>query len=248
MTITSNPMKLMRQFSDLQADLSGKDSKLAQWERNGNTYPSQGVADSFKATAADLDAATLGLMDLHPDKAELHSQLKSATLWVARSGGKISGMANNQDTFGRGWSNTLDSSVKTTQACVDATLEDASGATAEKPNPLKVAKSLADLQSNLTRWDANLTSWQREGNTYPSRSVEESIDGLASALYDARNQMRALHPDQTALIDSLGKNSLWVSSNAGKISNMANHHPLLEGAGPKPWTTPLAMFERRWRC
>lgn len=219
MNVTSNPMQLVKQFSDLQANLNRKDSQLSQWQHN--TYPHPDVADAFSSTAADLDTASLGMMDLHPDRTDLQERLKQATLKVARDGGQIGNMARNRITFGSGWSGSLDRSIETTRMATDAAIETPSGTVSQKPNPLKVMKSLSELQSSLSRWDATLTEWQNDRNTYPAQGVDENFDRLASQLYDARNQMRALHPEQAELINSLGRNSRWVSSTAGNIDTMA---------------------------
>lgn len=235
MNVTSNPLKLVKKFSDLQADLSGKDSSLTEWERNGRIYPRPDVATGFSNTAATLDEATLGMIDLHPDKSDLHQQLKEATLKVARNGGKIDNMADHRITFGHGWSSSLDRSIEVSRRATEAATEPSSGAVAEKPNPLKVMKSLSELQSELSRWDAKLTQWQSNYNTYPSRGVDENFDRMAGQLYDARKQMRALHPEQSELIDALGKNSRWVSATAGNIDVMSSHRQTF-GSG---WSSTL---------
>lgn len=103
------------------------------------------------------------------------------------------------------------------------------------PTPANLMKRFADLQADLGRWDANLTNWQHDGNTYPSHNVQDSFDALSDRMDDVRVDLRDLHPEATDLLRSLKRDTLSLARIAGKTDVMADQG-ITFGHG---WSTTL---------
>lgn len=237
MYIASSPVKLVKSFSDSKADLSRMDGNLTQWENNGRTYPGSGVQDSFKQMARDLDDATTDFKDQRPDQVELARDLKRDTLNLGYDAGMTRGMYQSSSTFGSGWSKDMDPAIASTQKAIDVLTDTQAPGDAAPvpPKPLKVMKDLSDVQADLTRWDANFTQWQSNGHIYPNRSVSSDVLEVAGKLYDARDAVRALHPEETELIKRLQQDIIHVAGNAGQTRHMYNQSSTF-GSG---WSTSL---------
>ena len=93
----------------------------------------------------------------------------------------------------------------------------------QPPTPMQLMRQLSDVQSKLTRWDANFSQWESNGRTYPSSSVHKNVFKVAEDLYDARNAFRQLHPEQTDLLNNLQGDIIKVASDAGATKHMNNH-------------------------
>jgi len=198
------------------------DGNLTQWEHSRRTYPHPSVRDSFTSMATDLDNATLALKDLHPEATGLMDNLKEDTLNLGVNAGMTGAMSRSSSVFGSGWSRDLDSSIEDTRQALDLATQPAEPGQSTPPDPLEVLKDLSDVQADLTRWDASFTQWQNSGRIYPSPGVSQELKEVAGALYDARDAVRALHPDQTELLKSLQKDIIKVASNAGTTRHMSS--------------------------
>lgn len=224
MRIAPNPIKLVKSFSDVKADLSRMDGNLTQWQYDGNTYPGSNVDDSIRELARDLDDATLGLHDLHPGQNSLLDNLRSDTLDLAFHAGVTGSMNQQRTTFGSGWSGLMDPSISHSSQAMDVITDGVEGDGEDgPPNPLKLLKDLSEVQSDLTRWDANFTQWQADGRTYPSRDVSKNLLQVAGELYDARTDFRELYPEQKELLNDLQGDIFNVAGDAGATKNMSSH-------------------------
>jgi hypothetical protein len=223
MNVRPNPIKLVKSFSDVKSDMSRMDGNLTQWEHNGRTYPGSTTDDRFREMARDLDEVTLGLSDLHPSEEGLLSNLKRDTLNLGFNAGMTNSMSQRRTTFGSGWRNTMDPGIADADRAIDVITQAEESEAKAPPSPMKVLKDLSDVRADLTRWDANFTQWENDRNTYPGHSVSKSLMGVAGDLYDARNDFRALHPEQSALLNDLRGDIIKVSSNAGSTKHMYNH-------------------------
>jgi hypothetical protein len=222
MKIAPNPIKLVKSFSDVKSDLSRMDGNLTQWENDGRTYPGSTVDDTFRSMARDLDNATLGFSDLHPDRKALLENFKKDTLDLAFHAGMTGSMNQQSSVFGSGWRNVMDPSIAHAGEAINVLTEVAGGEGREDaaPTPLKLMRDLSDVQSELTRWDANFTQWQADGRTYPGSNVSTGILKLAGKMYDARNDLRELYPEQVDLIKNMQSDIMKVAGNAGSTKHM----------------------------
>lgn len=96
-------------------------------------------------------------------------------------------------------------------------------------------REFSDLRSTLERFDANLTSWQRHGRTYPSHSVQGDYDRLAQRFDTARVALRDLRPQAGDLNARLQADALLISRIAGQVDVMSQHQTVF-GSG---WSTVL---------
>lgn len=88
-------------------------------------------------------------------------------------------------------------------------------------NTAWLLREFTDIRSTLERTDANLTAWERHGNTYPNRSVASDFDRVALRLDSARSELQRALPSATDLHARLQGDVLWLSRTAGKIDLMA---------------------------
>lgn len=218
-----NPLGVVKAFSQVQSDLSRMDGNLTQWESNGRTYPNSSVQDTFRQMAYDLDDATLSLKDLHPKEKGIQANLKRDILNLGFDAGMTGSMYQSSSTFGSGWSRDLDSSIEDARQAIDLASTPATPSDDPAPNPLKVLKNASDVQADLTRWDANFQQWENNGRIYPNSSVSKDVLAVAGDLYDLRDALRTLHPEQTELLSALQKDIIKVASNAGSTRHMNNH-------------------------
>lgn len=215
-----NPIKLVKSFSDVKADMTRMDGNLTQWQHHGRTYPGSQVDDSFRSMARDLDDATLSFSDLHPQEESLLNNLKEDTLDLAYNAGMTRSMNNSSTAFGSGWSSTMDPGIRDTDQAINVLTEDGEKGEDVPPTPLKVLQDLSDVQADLTRWDANFTQWQNNGRTYPNREVSRQVLDVARDLYDARNDFRELYPEQSALLADMQGDIINVAGDAGSTRHM----------------------------
>lgn len=224
MAISANPMTVVKNFSQLRSDLSRLDGQLTEWSNNGHIYPRHGTNDRFDTLADTLDQSRTDLAQLHPEKEDLLGSLKKDVLRVARAGGTVFSMEQHQNTFSSGWPSTLDNSIADCEKALDAAADTTAGTPKPAPNPMQVVRNTSKLQSDFSHQDAQFEAWASNGHIYPNSSVYENLDQLASRLFDVRDSLATLHPEQTDLIRSLSKDVLHASFSAGNLNAMADHN------------------------
>lgn len=96
-------------------------------------------------------------------------------------------------------------------------------------------REFSDLRSELERSDANLTQWERHGNTYPNRDVSDAYNRLALRFDTARTELARVRPQAGELNARLQHDALRISRLAGQLDVMSQHSTVF-GSG---WSSTL---------
>ncbi|MCW2924921.1 MAG: hypothetical protein JWM98_2325 [Thermoleophilia bacterium] len=107
-------------------------------------------------------------------------------------------------------------------------------APAASPAPWLI-REFSDLRSTLERYDANLTSWENHGSTYPDAGLQRDYDVLATRFDTARTEFARVRPDASTLNARLGADALKISRTAGQLDVMSQHGTVF-GSG---WSSTL---------